>query len=77
MTTARVNAGGAMDLEDLFSGKPSDPLTELARQDLGPLSTGELEARIAALHAEIARIETHMAEVALHRASADALFNKR
>ena len=77
MTTARVNAGRAMDLEDLFSDKPSDPLTEAARQDLGPLSTEELESRIAALETEIDRVRTHMADVALHRASADALFAKR
>ena len=66
-----------MDLDDLFPGKPPDPLTELGRQDLGPLSTEELEARIAALRDEIARAEEHMAEVARHKASADALFAKR
>ena len=66
-----------MDLDDLFSGKPSDPLTELSRQDLGPLSVAELDDRIAALRAEIARVETHMTETAAHRAQADALFAKR
>ena len=66
-----------MDLDDLFSGKPSDPLTELARQELGPLSVAELDERIAALRAEIARVEAHLAETAAHRASADALFAKR
>jgi len=74
---ARVNAGAPMDLDDLFSGKPADPLTEVGRQDLGPLSIEELEARIAALREEIARVETHMAETARHKASADALFAKR
>ena len=39
----------AMDLDDLFSGKPGDPLTELGKQDLDPLSVDELEARIEAL----------------------------
>ncbi len=67
----------AMDLDDLFSGKPSDPLTELGKQDLGPLSVAELDARIAALREEITRVENHMAEVARHKASADALFAKR
>ena len=66
-----------MDLDDLFSGKPVDPLVELGRQDLGPLSVAELEARIAALREEITRTETHMAETARHKASADALFAKR
>ena len=66
-----------MDLDDLFSDKPSDPLTELARQDLGPLSVAELDERISALRAEIARVEAHLADTAAHRASADALFSKR
>ena len=66
-----------MDLDDLFSGKPSDPLTELARQDLGPLSVAELDERISALRAEVARVESHLAETAAHRATADALFAKR
>jgi uncharacterized small protein (DUF1192 family) len=67
----------AMDLDDLFSGKPSDPLIELGKQELGPLSVAELDARIAALRDEITRVENHMAEVARHKASADALFAKR
>lgn len=66
-----------MDLDDLFSGKPADPLVELAKQDLGPLSVAELDARIAALRAEITRVENYMAEVARHKANADALFAKR
>lgn len=67
----------AMDLDDLFSGKPADPLTILGKQDLGPLSVEELETRIAALREEISRTETHLAETARHKASADALFAKR
>lgn len=66
-----------MDLDDLFSGKPSDPLVELARQDLGPLSVDELHARVASLQAEIGRVERHLAETEAHRAQADALFAKR
>ncbi|MCA1652974.1 MAG: DUF1192 domain-containing protein [Sphingomicrobium sp.] len=66
-----------MDLDDLFSSKPTDPLIELARQDLGPLSVAELEARIAALREEIDRVERHLTETAAHRAQADALFAKR
>ena len=73
----RVNAGDAMDLDDLFSGKPADPLTELGRQELGPLSVAELAARIETLEAEIARTRAHMDETARHKASADALFAKR
>ena len=66
-----------MDLDDLFSDKPKDPLAELARQDLGPLSVAELDERIEALTAEIARVRTHLADTAAHRAQADALFAKR
>lgn len=66
-----------MDLDDLFSGKPSDPLTELGRQYLGPLSVAELEERVLSLREEIARVEAHMAETAAQRAQADALFAKR
>ncbi len=72
----RVNAGRRMDLDDLFPGKPADPLEQLIRQDLGPLSLDELDARIAALRGEIARVEAHVAEVIRHKASADAMFKR-
>lgn len=66
-----------MDFDDLFSGKPSDPLTEMTRQELGPFSIDELQERLEVLRGEIARVERHMADTAAHRASADALFAKR
>ena len=65
-----------MDLDDLFPSKPGDPLTELARQDLDPLSIEELEARVAALKAEIARVQAHMERAQTHRSIADELFRK-
>lgn len=65
-----------MDLDDLFPGRPTDPLEQLIRQDLGPLSIEELDARMAALRGEIARVEAHRAEVIRHKASADALFKR-
>ena len=65
-----------MDFDDLFAGKPADPLTEATRQDLGPLSIDELDARIATLKAEITRVEQHMTEATRHRASADDLFKR-
>jgi uncharacterized small protein (DUF1192 family) len=73
---ARVNDSPAMDIEDLFPNKPGDPLTELARQDLDPLSVDELHARIAALNEEIARVETHITRVTAHRSAAEELFRK-
>src|SRR4051812_35705975 len=36
-----------MDLEELFPSKPGDPLVQLVKQDLDPLSVEELEERIA------------------------------
>jgi uncharacterized small protein (DUF1192 family) len=65
-----------MDLDELFPDKPKDPLVLLARQDLDPLSVEELEERIAALEAEIARVKSKKAAAVDHRASADALFKK-
>ena len=66
-----------MDLDDLFPDKPKDPLTEVTKQDLGPLSIDELKERIEILKAEIVRVETHMVEVTRHRSAADELFKKR
>lgn len=65
-----------MDLEDLFPSKPGDPLVELAKQDLDPMSIEELHARIEALKAEIARVESHMQRAQTHRSAAEELFKK-
>jgi uncharacterized small protein (DUF1192 family) len=65
-----------MDLDDLFPDRPKDPLTELTRQDLGPLSIDELNARIATLREEIARVEAHMDAASRHRSAAEELFKK-
>ena len=65
-----------MDLEELFPSKPGDPLVELARQDLDPMSIEELHARIESLKAEIARVEAHIARATAHRSAAEDLFKK-
>jgi uncharacterized small protein (DUF1192 family) len=65
-----------VDLEELFPSKPGDPLVELGRQDLDPMSIGELNERIAALKAEIARVEAHMQRAETHRSAAEELFKK-
>ena len=65
-----------MDLDELFPSKPGDPLTELKKQDLDPLSIDELHVRIAALKDEIARVEAHMAQAETHRSAAEELFKK-
>jgi uncharacterized small protein (DUF1192 family) len=66
----------AVDLEDLFPSKPGDPLVELAKQDLDPMSIEELQARIEALKVEIARVENHMLRAQNHRSAAEELFKK-
>jgi uncharacterized small protein (DUF1192 family) len=63
-----------VDLDELFPSKPGDPLVELAKQDLDPMSIDELDARIAALRAEIARVEAHMSRAQTHRSAAEELF---
>jgi len=56
--------------------RPGEPIALLVKQDLDPLSVAELEARIAALEGEIARVRHHMQRAVNHRASADALFKR-
>jgi uncharacterized small protein (DUF1192 family) len=53
-----------------------DPLADVLRQDLDPLSIDELDARIAALHTEIARCQTKKQAATSHRSVADDLFKK-
>ncbi|MCM8556393.1 DUF1192 domain-containing protein [Sphingomicrobium sediminis] len=63
-----------MDDEDDF--KPGDPIVELGREDLDPLSVDELDARVARLNAEIERVEAHKKSKTGHMSAADALFKK-
>jgi uncharacterized small protein (DUF1192 family) len=72
----RVNDSAVMDLDDLFPSKPGDPLVELARQDLDPMSIEELKERIEALKVEIARVEAHIQRVQTHRSAAEEIFKK-
>ncbi len=65
-----------MDLEELFPSKPDDPLTQLTKQDLDPLSVDELHERIATLEGEIARVKAKIEAAVNHRASAEDLFRK-
>ena len=66
----------SMDIDELFPSKPGDPLVEVGRQDLDPMSIEELQARIEALKAEIARVETHIARASAHRSAAEDIFRK-
>ncbi|QIG81993.1 DUF1192 domain-containing protein [Stakelama tenebrarum] len=65
-----------MDADENLPRRKDDPVGQLARQDLDPLSVEELEARIAALETEIVRTREKIKRAVNHRASADALFKK-
>jgi uncharacterized small protein (DUF1192 family) len=65
-----------MDLDELFPGKPADPLTQLTKQDLDPLSVEELEERVRTLEGEIERVRARMGAAVSHRANAEQLFKK-
>jgi len=65
-----------MDEDDFFSSRPQDPLTQVTKQDLGPLSIEELNTRIETLKGEIERVETHIVNATRHRSAADELFKK-
>ena len=63
-------------MDELFPDKPKDPLTELGKQDLDPLSVDELQTRIEALKQEIARVEAHISRAETHRSAAEELFKR-
>jgi uncharacterized small protein (DUF1192 family) len=65
-----------MDLDDLLPKTPGDPLVLLGKQDLDPFSVDELNARIAVLEAEIARIRKKLDFALNHRATAESLFKR-
>ena len=75
MPCGRVNVV-AMELDELSSKQPDDPLVRLARQDLDPLSVDELRVRITILEQEIGRSRTKLEAAISQRASADALFRR-
>lgn len=63
-----------MEADENLPLRRDDPLANLVRQDLDPLSVDELEERIAVLKSEIARCEGKIAFATRHRSAADALF---
>lgn len=64
-----------MDIDEAgLSPQPGDPLSQLATQDLDRFGPAELEARIVALEAEIARTRLRIAAADTHRSAAEALF---
>ncbi len=66
-----------MDMDEILPPRRADdPVAAAARQDLDPFSVEELEARIAALEAEVERTRRKMGAAVNHKASAEALFKK-
>lgn len=65
-----------MDPDELLSRRADDPLRALISQDLDPLSVAELDARIAALEAEIARTRAKREQASAFRSAADGLFRR-
>lgn len=65
-----------MDLDDLFARRPDDPLVQVVKQDLDPLSVDELKERVAILEAEVARVKAKIEGAVNFRASADGLFKR-
>lgn len=56
--------------------RTADAVALLGQQDLDPFSVAELDARIAALDAEVARVRAHKDRAVNHRAIADTLFKR-
>ena len=54
-----------------------DAAGQLARESLDTYSRDELDARVAQLEAEIARVIAHRDKAQAHRLAADALFKPR
>lgn len=66
-----------MDADDLEPRKRrGEALAALAREDLGLLGIAELEDRISALEAEMARISLELQKKQGTRTAAEALFRK-
>ncbi len=64
-----------MDTDDIAPPpRAGDPVATLGKQDLDPFSVTELDARIAALETEIARVRAHKDRAVNHRAIAETLF---
>lgn len=64
----------AIDLDELAPKKPKPEI--LLGEDLSPRSAHELELRIAALEAEIARTREALKSRAATRSAADAFFKR-
>jgi len=62
--------------EDLPRPKPDDVVAALVKQDLDRRSVGELDARIDALEAELARTRAKRDGASAFRSAADALFKR-
>ena len=66
-----------MDTDDIAPPpRAGDPAMLLGKQDLDPFSVAELDARIATLEAEDARVKAKRETAVNHRAIADSVFKR-
>ncbi|MFM6854391.1 MAG: DUF1192 family protein [Sphingopyxis sp.] len=65
-----------MDADDFLPARADDPISLMRAQDIDPLSVDELDARIAALLAEVERTQARRAFAVNHKSSAEALFKR-
>jgi uncharacterized small protein (DUF1192 family) len=65
-----------MDWDDDRPKPPKPAAPVMVGEPLGTFSIAELEARIAALTQEIARVEEELRAKRAHEAAADALFKR-
>ena len=72
----RVQSSAQMDDEDL-PARRGDAASQLAREALDSYSREELDARIALLEAEIARVKSHKGKSEAHRLAAEAFFKPK
>lgn len=62
--------------DEALPKRKSDLLADLVREDLDKLSVAELDDRITALKAELARTKAKHGAAAAFKSAADALFRK-
>jgi uncharacterized small protein (DUF1192 family) len=77
LLTGSAPRGQHRSMDDEFSAfRPDSPLTLVTKEDIDRLSVDELDARVAALEAEIDRTKARRQFAINHKSSADALFKR-
>ena len=66
-----------MEPDESLARLRADAAQKLGGEDIDAYSLDELDARIALLNAEIARVDNHKRSAAAHRNAAEALFGRK